>query len=223
MRTLLCALMLLLLSPLAAVAAPGCQRLSFSGQVQGEQEFRQAIGMGLSFRMEVSNEQRGWSFEIGPTQPRLGEFDSYIYLLTPPWHGRPATAIDTTYAVLAQDAVSREPRRFWFLLRRTDMPAARAALEDYLWPSGNRAQKDALRKLGTFAMGAGILHVIDADIEPGSAAPDDISGEGDYGAIRRIAFKVELTVPMDFRPARKVKAAPVGCLDPTAWASEWVP
>jgi hypothetical protein len=205
------------------LAAPSvCQRVSFTAEVKAEGSYRADIGMGLTFRIEPSGDQSGWQFEIGPTRPQPGEWDAYVYTLTPPWRGRHTTMLDTSYATPAQEAAAPRAHDFWFLLRRSDAANAKAALDGVLWPKADDAQDHALKRLGDLPKGAGELTVLAADIDSGSTTSD--SSESDaLGHIHRIAFRVELTLPDSFVPARNLSRETAPCPDPGAWTRQWQP
>lgn len=213
----------MLLICLPCGAAQICHEVTFSGEVSGDQTYRRPIGMGLAFRMiEALDDHWGWTYEIGPTDPAEGAFDSYIYALNPPYRGRNITNLSIEYATLAQDAVAKEPLQFWFLVSQADGVAAGDALNDILWPRSSEASTLALAKLGTLKKGKGSLQVTDADFRPGSALPGEVSPDADYGAIYRIAFTVRLTVPTDFRLAPDLVAKEVSCPDPSEWRKQWM-
>jgi len=206
------------------LAAPtACQRISFTGEVKAQNSFRADVGAGLTFRIEPSGDVSGWQFEIGPTRSQPDEWDAYIYTLTPPWRGRHTTMLDTSYATPAQEAVATRSHDFWFLLRQSDAAKAKAALDDVLWPKTDDAQDHALKRLGDFPMGTGELTVLSADIEPGSAASGSSSEPESFGRIHRISFRVALTLPESFVPARNVSRETVPCPDPSAWVHRWEP
>lgn len=206
------------------LAAPSmCQRTSFIGEVKAQDSFRADIGLGLTFRVEPSGDESGWQFEIGPTRAQPDEWDAYIYTLTPPWRGRHTTMLDTSYATPAQEAVGTRSHDFWFLLRQSDAAKAKAALDDVLWPKTDDAQDKALKRLGEFPMGTGELTVLGADIEPASAASGSSSEPESFGHVHRISFRVALTLPESFVPARTVSKETVPCPDPRAWARQWEP
>lgn len=221
-KVLSVAVLLMLACPWAVPSAFGaelCQQFAFSGQVKGRQSFFRPIGMGLSFRMLPSTTVGGWSFEIGPTHPNKGEFDMYIYAVTPPYRGRLATMLDTQYATLAQDAV-KGGSDFWFLLHRADGPRASAALDQVLWPDSGAAQDKAMHVLAALAKGHGELRIVAADIVPGTAKPGTVDPHAFYGAIKRIAFNVQLVVPKSFVPAPGLRAAPATCPDSKDWLTK---
>ncbi|RNF83205.1 hypothetical protein [Montanilutibacter psychrotolerans] len=201
-------------------APSACQRISFHGEVVGQDAFRVNLGMGLTFRLEPSGDESGWEFEIGPTQSRSDEWDAYIYTLTPPWRGRHATMLNTSYATPARQAATGAQRHFWFLLRRADAPAAKAALDDVLWPKTDEAQESALMQLGDLPRGSGELTILAADIEPGLAVSNPSELEP-LGRIHRLAFRVALTLPEGFSPAATLAKDVAPCPDPHAWAQQW--
>jgi len=203
------------------IAAPQCQHFAFSGEVKDRSSFHRTMGMGLSFRMEPSTEEGGWIFEIGPTIPKKGELDKYIYTLNPPWRGRHLTMLDTTYATLAQDAVAKRSFDFWFLLNRKDSSRALGALDQILWPETDTAQDESLALLGSLPMGQGIFRILDSDVIPGTARPEDDPAHAFFGAVLRIAFTVEFVVPPDFKPAKGLHSETVACPESGAWSKHW--
>ena len=216
---LLAPLLALIVAAQAAHAAQHCQQLRFDASVKGEQNLVKDIGSGLRFRME-SQGDTGWQFEIGATKPKADVFDSYVYLLTPPFRSRHATALDTSYGTLAQEATSPEPVTFWFLLRPADASKAHQIIETILWPQTDDPARIAVKKLGRLARGTGELRVLRADIRPGKTDPKPLPDDADYGAIYGMTVRVSLTVPASFRPAAGIRSRPVACPDPAEWPLE---
>jgi hypothetical protein len=218
-KGLLC-LLAMLMSAAAVQAAAGeaCQRLAFLGEVKGKESFVHALGMELAFRMEPTD-MHGWQFEIGPAHLGKGEWAQYVYIVTPPYRSRAATALDTSYGTLAQEAfVKGQPSKFWFMLNRADAPRAKAALDRVLWPTTEKEEEQGLAVLRALPKGEGTFTVTDADIVPGTGTRDTLDPEHAFwGEIRRIAFSVELVVPQSFVPAAGLNASPAPCPDRKAW------
>lgn len=72
-------------------------------------------------------------------------------------------------------------------------------------------------------MGHGVLSIVDSDIVPGTARPQDNPEHAFFGGVRRIAFTVEFVVPSDFMPAKGLHSEPVACPEPGAWSKQWAP
>ncbi len=201
----------------AAEARSECRRLHFGGEVRSGATYRQLLGGGLAFRMEPQTDDGGWTFEIGPVNPEQNEFDSFIYALNPPWRGRNLTHLSTEYGTPAQDAVPRGDRGFWFLARRGDGVAASQALDAILWPRTDTDQEEALSRLGALSMGHGVLRIIDSDFDRGTAAYASGAPPSEFGAIHRIVFSVDLTVPPGFTSAEKLRVTRAACPDTRSW------
>ena len=201
-------------------AEPLCHRVSFQGEVKDGQSFHAAIGVGLSFRMEPTD-SAGWQFEIGPTIPTKNEWDKYVYTLTSPWRRHNITFLDTSYGVLAQDAVQKGTYEFRFLANRADAALASATLTDILWPTSTAGEERSIARLGRFAEGDGKLEILSADVDPGAPVLRASGTVGHYGVVHRIAFRVELNVPSSFAPDKLIEQRLVPCLKATAW-SDWL-
>lgn len=221
------ALMAVLLAVPGATTAAQCRSFSIAGELAAGETFTRAISPELSFRLEPSGavEGGGWTFEIGPMEPRtaLGsqpEFSQYVYALTPPYRFGNTRHVDTSYGTNARDAVADTPRPFWFLVRRTDGEAASAALNQVLWPQqDDGAQDRGLAALAALPRGQGQFRILDSRIRPGTA----ISFSGDeradaYGAIHWLKFRVDLIVPASFAVLPKLKSRTGRC--PANW-DEW--
>jgi len=206
-----------LMTSLPVIAAPQCQKFSIESEVKDKASLHQPIGMGLSFRMEPTVDEDGWQFEIGPTQPSAGEWNQYIYTMTPPWRGRNPTMLDTSYSTLAQDAVTKVPHNFWFLLNRNDASKAYSALDQWLWPKNDKLQDESLALLGSLPKGQGFFQVLDSEIIPGTAQAGDDPSHAFFGTVRSVVFRVEFIVPHDFKPATGLHSGPAICPKPDDW------
>lgn len=196
----------------AAASAVACRQLGFEAVVGSNAGFQRDIGSGLRFRLEPQGDDSGWHFEIGPSNPVAGGLDKYVYLVTPPWRGRAATALDTSHGVLAQQVAEAPPRRFRFLLRPADARRGEAALERILWPRDEASAAAAMKTLDALPRGHGVLRVLRADILPGDpAAPRRQGGDGDFGRITGLAVSVQLTVPAGFKAAPGLRTQPAPC------------
>jgi hypothetical protein len=182
-----------------------CKQFVFGGELSAGETFARDIGNGLTFRMTPSRTPSGWEFEIGPTTPANGEWDQYVYTLTPPYRSSNAREVNTGWGTTAQDAVKWN-REFWFLISRADAPAAAAALDSVLWPKSEKEQEGALRKLASFPAGKGDFSTLDSKITPGTDC-----NAGHCGEIHWINFQITLVVPDSFQPATDLQVAPVQC------------
>lgn len=195
----------------AASADGGCHSFRVVGEVRGDGNFEAALGMGLFFRMTRSD-MNGWTFGIRRGHGRT----DYVYLMTPPWRSRGAGVLDTSYGILAQDAVPKEPWKFWFLADPADEAAASDALDHILWPDADAdAALDILRRL---PRGTGTFRALHVETRPGTADPqvhDDT--DMDYGEVRRIVFEVDFNVPATFKPDARLRPKRVVCPTPVAW------
>lgn len=217
------ALVTALIAASGTATAAQCRSFSIAGELAAGEAFKRAISPELSFRLEPSGavEEGGWTFEIGPTEPRAevdgeSEFSQYVHALTPPYRFRNTRYVDISYGTNAQDAVADSPRPFWFLVRRADGEAASSALDQVLWPQQDGAQDRGLAVLGALPRGRGRFHILDSRITPGTA----ISFGGDertaaYGAIHWMKFRVDLIVPASFAVLAKLKPRTGRC--PTDW------
>jgi hypothetical protein len=219
MTRILIVLFFLLFEMQPVVAANQCKHFSVKGDVKEGSEFNQEIGMDLSFRMEPSNWD-GWTFEIGPTNPSKDEWNNYIYTLNPPYRGRHLTMLDTSYGILAQDAVKQSSIDFWFLSNRKASSRAKEALDKILWPNTDTAQDESLTILGSLPMGQGNLKILDSDVTPGTAKPEDDPEHAFFGSVKSIMFKVDFYVSANFKPAKGLYIEYVACPKHNAWLKQ---
>ena len=180
---------------------PACLRLSFEGEVSAEQSFLREFGGGLIFRLNHEVAAGGWFIEVVPKGAASNANQEYVWVVTPPYHFGNARYLDTSYGTPAKEAVQMSPREFNFVLNGEQYKKA-AELVDlaiYSRPvSDKRTQEqieregeDATGDLMKFPVATGRLWILDSRTK-------DSTGEGDFGAIEWIKFKVELRVPCDF-------------------------
>ena len=215
-------------------ATDSCQSFRFSGEVRGEESFRQVIGSEVSFFVEpVGGPGGGFRFEIGPTSSDRIEDPGYVYLVTPPYRGRHVTMIYTSYAVPAQYMAAKGDRDFWFLFTRQDAEKARAALEQLIFSGSTQTSEESLAQLAALPMGKGDFRIVDSETIPGTAKenepippellkngyPDRATIEALYGVVKRIVFAVELIVSPDYAIPKSFRAHPAKCPEP--WAEQW--
>ena len=188
-----------------------CVQIVFGGELNAGEKFTREIGNGLTFRIDPWKESMGWEFEIGPASPNPGEWDQYVYVLTPPYRSSSAREVNTGWGVTAQDAV-KGARQFWFLVSRADAPAASAAINDVLWPKSDKQQEAALEKLAALRKGTGVFKIEGSKITPGIPVPGFADCErGHCGEIHWIKFQVRLIVPRSFTPAKDLQLTSVQC------------
>ena len=190
-----------------------CSLITFGGELKSGSSFTREIGNGLTFRLDPWQDEGGWEFEIGPAAPKQGEWDQYVYVLTPPYRNSSAREVNTGWGITAQDAVARR-RQFWFLLSRAEAPQAEAAIEKVLWPKSDQDEATALRLLAGLQRGSGEFKILDSHITRGTPVPGySDCQEGKCGRIHWIKFQVTLVVPSSFMPAKGLQATPTRCPD----------
>lgn len=221
MTRIFIAFFIVLIEMQPVIAATQCKHFSIKGAVKEKATFNQEIGMELSFRMEPTTYD-GWIFEIGPTAPRKGEWNNYIYTLNPPYRGRHLTMLDTSYGTLAQNAVVKHSSiDFWFLSNRKDSARASEALDKLLWPNTDTAQDENLAILGSLPMGLGKLNILDSVVTPGTAKPVDDPEHAFFGIVKSILFEADFYVSTNFKPAKGLQIEYVVCPKPRAWLKQW--
>jgi len=182
-------------------AHPACLRLSFQGEVSAEQSFLREFGGGLIFRLNPEKAAKGWFIEVIPKDATSVGHQEYVWVVTPPYHFGNQRYLDTSYGTSAREAVEMSPREFNFVLNNEQYKKAAELVELAISSrplSDQRTQEqveregeDAAAALMTFPVAKGRLWILDS-------RTNDSTGEGDFGTIEWIKFKVELQVPCSF-------------------------
>jgi len=115
--------------PAASYAAPPprvCGKVVLTGEVNGGQEWKAAIGKGWVFRLVPISAAAGSGWDLVVDEAAGAGYPDALLLATPPYNSINEREIGTTYGLRAQDAIGWNPRSFHFL---TDPAALREGQE----------------------------------------------------------------------------------------------
>jgi hypothetical protein len=193
----------LLLSALAS--ADSCRAYEFKADLQQPDSW-QLQASGLLFRLQSQENNSGWVFDVVSVNKPDGV--DLMRALTPPWRGWHPSMLDTEYGMLAEDAVYREPRRFWFMSDASRVEALGHTVDQLLWP-GNEgdpeaAEEDAYNELLRYPRGYIELTVLNATVKPAVETPEDSDTEADPGEVLALQARLRLIVDEDFEIPGKI-------------------
>ncbi len=151
-----------------ALKEPDCQTLTFAGEAAARSTYRRRINSRLEFVLEPV--ASGWIIRVLPLSGPRPPHD-YAEVATPPYNSITPLSITTDFALRSQDAIGWNPRNFRFATEKTSYDrllavyqrsTGRGFLRRDAFTGGEIAE--ALR-----ASGAGILTIVDAHLEAGTA------------------------------------------------------
>lgn len=173
-----------MLMPLPVFGAPPgrvCSRVVLSGEVNGGQEWKSAIGEGWVFRLVPIRGDAGSGWDLVVDRDPGAGYPDALLLASPPWNSINEREVGTTYGLRAQDAIGWNPRSFRFLTNPAALrqgQALFAELNQQSRPASGAAdakKSAAVAQLSGELMklqagsSAGELRILDAKLAPGDS------------------------------------------------------
>jgi Regulator of Chromosome Condensation (RCC1) repeat protein len=191
--------------------ANACMQISFEGEVSAGHLFEKSFGGGLVFRLNPEGALSGWIMQAVPeARPGTSGTDphaEYIWVVNPPYRGRNARYLDTSYGVTAKEAVQSSPYDFNFVLSQQQFEEASDLVDKAIMSTSasdrrsreeivEEGSKAADRLLTGLPVSKGRLVILDSRIGNSDKAVRE-------EAIEWLKFRVDLRVPCSFNPDSK--------------------
>jgi Regulator of Chromosome Condensation (RCC1) repeat protein len=191
--------------------ANACLQISFEGEVSASHLFEKSFGGGLVFRLNPEGALSGWIMQVVPeARPGTSGADpyaEYIWVVNPPYLGRNARYLDTSYGVTAKEAVQSSPYDFNFVQSQQQFEEASDLVDKAIMSTSasdrrsreeiaEESAKAADRLLTGLSVCKGRLVILDSR----TGNSDKTAGKE---GIEWLKFRVDLRVPCSFNPGSK--------------------
>jgi hypothetical protein len=183
--------------------AQQCQQAKFKGRVNGGEDFVQALGTGIEFRLRAAKDEGGWELSVNP----LASDDDWAYVVTPPLRFGNAEYLANGYGETVRDQLARQ-HEIRFVLNAATYERIFKLVQDALWPYSAKDPDNAapayLAALHDTPSGLLVLN------------PTEYDKLGASDQVGWMEFAVTVTVPKTFAGSKDLKWTAAACPPPAS-------
>jgi hypothetical protein len=185
-----------------AAAAQQCRQAKFAGRVDAGDNFTQALGDTLEFRIRgEKGEDSGWELSVNPR----GSDDDWAYVVTPPLRSGNAEYMANGYGQTVREQLAR-PHEITFVLDEVTYQRMSKLADDALWPYNAKDPDNAASAYFN------ALHDATTGLLVLKATDYDKLGASDQA--RWMQFEATVTVPKTFAVSDELHWIAVKCPAP---------